>query len=420
MQMLRRQLPGSTKDWNSVAGDLGLNSVMSASMDWYFRNIPQAKPVIRRYTSHEEYETIYDHPLLSLLKQPLPSVPGTLVWCWTAQDYKFIGNAYLRKLRLNNGDVVGLQYLPQDMVAPVGDGQANPLTHYIYDVDGRRYSFEVDDIIHWRYGRDPLDLRLGRSPVQSVLREIATDNAASTTAFALLDNGAIPSLFVGPDGNNMTTDMSPEEAKILKRQIQRDFTGDNAGGVVVMSGPYKMDKVSYTPQEMDLGSIRRTPEERICAAMGINPMVLGLGSGLERSTYSNYERAQQAAWEDGMIPMLNSLAEILTTNLIPDFPDLTESDIVVFDTTNVKALADDLDAESQRADRLYKSGIIDRATAKRIAHIEVNSEDEGVYFGQSTEIPDPNPVIPVRSFHDPACQCEACEFGGARYPLPFS
>ena len=155
MQMLRRQLPGSTKDWNSVAGDLGLNSVMSASMDWYFRNIPQAKPVIRRYTSHEEYETIYDHPLLSLLKQPLPSVPGTLVWCWTAQDYKFIGNAYLRKLRLNNGDVVGLQYLPQDMVAPVGDGQANPLTHYIYDVDGRRYSFEVDDIIHWRYGRDP-------------------------------------------------------------------------------------------------------------------------------------------------------------------------------------------------------------------------------------------------------------------------
>jgi hypothetical protein len=112
--------------------------------------------------------------------------------------------------------------------------------------------------------------------------------------------------------------------------------------------------------------------------MGINPMVLGLGSGLERSTYSNYERAQQAAWEDGMVPLLRTLADAITADLLPEYPETQEGDFVQYDLETVRALADDLAAEAERAERLYKAGIIDRAEAKRIAGLEAVPEDTGV------------------------------------------
>ena len=375
--LLRRALPGSTKDWARVAGDLGLNGVVASAIDWYVRNYPQATPRYYRPVDSQQAEPVEDHPVLQLMAQPDPMIMGSLFWGWVIQDYKLFGNTYLRKIRsTTRGVVTALQFLPQDMVRPVGNG-INPLTHYVYTTDGRSFDIPVSDIIHIRYGRDPSDIRLGRAPLTAVLREIATDNTASTTAYGLLANGAMPSLIVGPDAKETSVDMSMDDARQVKRQLHEDLTGDGSGGIVVMTGAYKMDRVSLTPSELALDSVRRVPEERICSALGINPMVLGLGSGLERSTYSNYERAQQAAWEDGMVPLLRTLADAITADLLPEYPETQQGDYVMYDLETVRALADDMQAEATRAERLYKSGIIDRAEAKRIAGLEAVPEDEG-------------------------------------------
>jgi len=374
--LLRRALPGSTKDWARIAGDLGLNGVVASAMDWYIRNWAQATPEVMRKVDMQQAEPI-EHPALQLIAQPDPLVMGSLFWAWVVQDYKLFGNTYIRKIRSSTrGTVTALQFLPQDMVRPVGNG-TNPLTHYVYTTDGRSFDIPVSDIIHIRYGREPSDIRLGRSPVTAVLREIATDNTASTTAWGLLSNGAMPSLIVGPDAKDASVDLSMDDARQVKRQLHEDLSGDGSGGIVVMTGPYKMDRVSLTPSELALDSVRRVPEERICSALGINPMVLGLGSGLERSTYANYERAQQAAWEDGMVPLLRTISDALTADLLPEYPETQEGDYIVFNVDNVRALADDLSAEADRAEKLYKAGIIDRAEAKRIAGLEAIPEDEG-------------------------------------------
>jgi HK97 family phage portal protein len=375
--LLRRALPGSTKDWARVAGDLGLNGVVASAIDWYVRNYPQATPRYYRPVDSQQAEPVEDHPVLQLMAQPDPMIMGSLFWGWCIQDYKLFGNTYLRKIRSSTrGTVTALQFLPQDMVRPVGNG-VNPLTHYIYTTDGRSFDIPVSDIIHIRYGRDPSDIRIGRAPLTAVLREIATDNTASTTAYGLLANGAMPSLIVGPDAKETSVDMSMDDARQVKRQLHEDLTGDGSGGIVVMTGAYKMDRVSLTPSELALDSVRRVPEERICSALGINPMVLGLGSGLERSTYSNYERAQQAAWEDGMVPLLRTLADAITADLLPEYPETQQGDYIMYDLETVRALADDMQAEAVRAEKLYKAGIIDRAEAKRIAGLEAVPEDEG-------------------------------------------
>ena len=396
---LRRALPGSHKDWSAVAGDLGLNGIVAVAIDWYVRNWSQGVAKVYRPIDSSQVDALPDHPVLKLIAEPMPGLPANLVWGWFLQDYKLFGNAYLRKIRsTRDGQVIGLQFLPFDMVRPVGDG-VNPLTMYKYTTDGRTFDIRLEDIIHLRYGREPLDIRLGRSPLQAMLREIGTDNVASSAAYGLLANGAMPSIIIGPDANDTSVDISLDDARQIKRQIREDLTGDNAGNVVVMNGPYKMDRVSLTPNDLALDAIRRVPEERICSALGLNPMVLGLGSGLERSTYSNYERAQQAAWEDGMIPLFRAIADVITISLLPDYAETQPGDFLEFDVSQVRSLADDLSAAAERAERLFKAGIIDRAEAKRIASMEPQAEDEGVLH--PTAIPTQNigTITPSKSLY---------------------
>jgi HK97 family phage portal protein len=375
--LLTRNLPGSSFNWRNQAGDLMLNSIVAIGMDWYIRNWSQGVPVVRRPMPDGQVETVADHPILQLLAQPTPNVPPSLVWSWILPDYQLLGNAYFRKVRVS-GRVVGLQYLAADMVRPVGN-KVNPLIKYQYTVDGTSYDIALEDMIHIRYGRDPQDSRFGRSPVTSVLREIATDNVAASAAFGMVRNGGMPSIMVGPDYKGGVEDLSEDDARQTKRKLQQDFTGDNAGSVLVMTGPFKVEQVSHKPSEMAFDEIRRKPEERVCAALGLNPLVLQLGSGLERATYSNLEQATRSAWTDGMIPLMRQMSEALTIALLPDYEETQPGDYLEFDVANVPSLQADLNEDAERAERLYKSGIIDLATAKRVAGVTPSDDDLGYY-----------------------------------------
>jgi len=375
--LLTRNLPGSNYNWRNQAGDLMLNSIVAIGMDWYIRNWSQGVPVVRRPMPDGQVENVADHPVLQLLSQPTPNVPPSLVWSWIIPDYQLLGNAYFRKVRVS-GRVVGLQYLAADMMRPVGN-KVNPLVKYQYTVDGTSYDIALEDLIHIRYGRDPQDSRFGRSPVTSVLREIATDNVAASAAFGMVRHGGMPSMMVGPDYKGGVEDLSEDDARQTKAKLQQDFTGDSAGSVLVMTGPFKVEKVSHKPSEMAFDEIRRKPEERVCAAIGLNPLVLQLGSGLERATYSNLEQATRSAWTDGMIPLMRQMAEALTIALLPDYEETQPGDYLEFDVTNVPALQADLNEDAERAERLYKAGIVDLATAKRVAGVAPSDDDEGYY-----------------------------------------
>lgn len=380
--LLTRNLPGSHRDWKKEAGDLGLNSIVAISMDWFMRNFSQAVPKVYSYVNPEQVESI-SHPIINLIKNPSTNNVSSIFWSFVINDFKLLGNAYVKKIRVD-GKVVSLQFLPADMVSPYGNSK-DPIQYWNYNADGVSYKIENKDLIHFKYGRDPGDIRLGRSPVSAVLREIATDNYASTTSYGIMRNNALPSIILGPDASEMSVDISPDDARTIKRRLQEDFSGDNSGGVAVLTGPYKMDRVSWSPSELALDIIRRLPEERITAALGLNAMCLGLGAGLERSTYQNYERAQQAAYEEGLIPLLKQMSEVITFNLMYEYPETKEGDYFEFDISNARALADDLDASAVRAERLYKVGIATLEEAKLIAGLTNSGSENSKSMEMGTE-----------------------------------
>ncbi len=316
---LSRRLPNTSKDWQNIAGDLMLNSIVAIGMDYYIRAFSQALPMVYRLVpgSESEYEKYPEHPMLALLANPQYQLAPTRFWSNCIIDYKIYGNVYIRKIRKSKGGpVIGLQFLPSQQCQPVGDN-VNPITHYNYVVDGTPYAVSPEDIIHIAYGRDPIDYRLGRAPLMSVLREIATDNVASSCAYGLMNNSGLPSIMVSPDATDQIVDISDDDLRTMKRRLEDSFTGDNAGSIAVMSGPFKVEKVSFSPNDMALDSIRHTPEERISSAMGLNCMVLNLSAGLENSTYSNMFEAEAAAWNQGIIPLLTVFAESITRRWYP-------------------------------------------------------------------------------------------------------
>ena len=86
----------------------------------------------------------------------------------------------------------------------------------------------------------------------AAIREIATDNQASSTAWGLMANSGLPSIMVSPDVSNENVDVTDDDLRTMKRRLADSFTGDQAGSIAVMSGPFKVEKVSFSPNEMAL------------------------------------------------------------------------------------------------------------------------------------------------------------------------
>lgn len=387
LAMLSKALPNSTKNWVREAGDLSLSSLVAISVRFYLTNFQQISfQLVQRVNGQNII--IEDSDIIELLSDPMSGkVAPSQIWGNFIQDYLLMGNAYLRKIRGVGNQVIALEYVPADMIRAEGT-QKISITRYVYTTSGQEYAIPVEDVIHLRYAKDTSDARYGRSPLVSLLREISLDNMVSTTSYALVRNQGIPSLMIGPDANDMAVDISPDDARQIKRKLQEDFTGDSAGGIAVMSGAYKVDKISFSPQELDLSSLRRICEERIPAALGLNAMVLGLGAGLDRSTYNNYQQAQEAAWTDGIIPLLDSMCEILTYQLLVDFAP-KPGYVISYDLSSVRALSEDKFKESERSANLYKTGVISRAEAKLMIGITPESGDEDIYFNSVQTISTP-------------------------------
>ena len=400
--MLSRRLPSSQRDWSATAGDLLLNSIVAISMDYFVRAFTQAVPMVYTQVSDTEWEKNPKHPMLALLANPQMNMTPTRFWSNVIFDYKIYGNAYIRKLRDKTGDVIGLQFLQSQQMKPWGDG-TDALTKWIYVVDGIQFDVKLEDIIHIAYGRDPLDYRIGRSPLMSAIREIATDNQASSTAWGLMANSGLPSLMVSPDVNNENVDVTDDDLRTMKRRLADSFTGDQAGSIAVMSGPFKVEKVSFSPSDMALDVIRHTPEERVTSALGLNCLVLNLSAGLENSTYANLKEAEQGAWNQGVIPLLKCFAEVITQSLLTEYSETEIGDYFDWDLAKITALMDDTDAVAKRAELLYVAGIIDRSDAKRMIGMQSNPLDEQVYHPLASS------VIPTQSVNEKSIKATVTE-----------
>ena len=92
---------------------------------------------------------------------------------------------------------------------------------------------------------------------------------------------------------------------------------------------------------------------------GIPPILISAKSGMDRATYSNYEQARKAWYEEQITSEWRFLEERLTRDLLPHF-DADPNHVIRFDISKVKALQENRDAAWKRTTDAYKARLITR------------------------------------------------------------
>jgi len=372
-----------TIDYARTVGDGRGASVVQACVLWLARTFPEAPIQVSRRKRDGTLEPIQGHPLTALIAKPNDYYSGVLLWMATLADWMVTGNAYWAIVRAGAANVRELWWLPSAQVKPVGSDDGRTfLTHYEYNVGAEVVRIDVDDVVHFRYGLDPSDPRRGLSPLASLIREIYTDEEAAAYTATLLKNVGVPGVVFSPG-----VEIPKEKAQELKEFLANRFTGPHRGEPFVATGPTKIDRLSFNPTEMDLKALRRIPEERVSAIFGIPAIVVGLGSGLERSTFANFAEARQAAYESNVIPTQRLFAAELQTQLLPFVGD-GENQVVGFDLSDVRVLQPDMDLMFKRLDLAVQGGwmLVNEARSE----IGLDPLPDGdVLYVKSTNVPTP-------------------------------
>lgn len=354
--MLQRFLPGSPATWvpgAEAAGANLANSAVFACLNVIATAFPEAPLKVFRRQTEGSPKPLPDHPLQALLERPNPHHSPTELWYWTELAKHVAGNAYWEKVRTTSGpggNVVELWPLSPARVEPIttpADRRAGVfISYYKYETEpGRTREIAPRDMVHFRLGLEDGDHRLGCSPLQRLVREVASDDEATRFTLALLGNFAVPGLIVTtPDRT-----MSREDAERIKEDVGSRFSGDNRGRVGVLNNGATVSQFGFSPEQLSLQVLHQVPEERISGVLGVPAIMAGLGAGLSRATYSNFREAREMFTESKLCPLWNDDAGSINLQLLPEF-DTNRRTFTQFDLTDVRALQEDEDKKYARLD----------------------------------------------------------------------
>jgi HK97 family phage portal protein len=368
-------------DYRREIGDPAENSIVGAVVGWISRNFPEAPVrIVHEDTTDIAYSSASTGPgfMLRLLERPNPYFSGVLQWMATVVDWICEGNAYWIKVRNRAGRVVELWWVPARMIEPRWplDDPTVFISHYSYRVDGVDYAIPVRDVVHFRNGLDPRNTRKGLSRLGSLFREIFTDEEAANFTASLLRNLGIPGVIIAPANTTGGTQVRAEP-KVIKEKFMELFGGDHRGEPMVLTSPTEVKVLSFNPQEMDLRELRKVPEERVSAVLGVPVGVAQLGAGLDRNTFTNYGEANVAAYTQGVIPSQRIFAAEIEVQLLPEWADLeAEALDVWFDWTKASAMASAAAELWKRLESSATKGLITRAVFKKGTGQRVDAGDD--------------------------------------------
>lgn len=343
--------------------DATTSSLIMAAVNW--AGTVFAEPLIRVLREdkrvQDEWVPVRNHPLQRIWEQPNPNYSGATMLKAFAYYWLVYGNVYVLKRRDKLGRLRELWLLDSCEVQPRWPiDNSEFISYYEVTKDAVPYRVEKRDIIHFRYGLDPRNHRLGLAPVRALLDEVMSDEAAMYYSKNVLGKGGIPPYFLWPKPNADSVYTIDQEK--VKTSLMASTTGSNAGTPAVFSAPMELAHVGFTPAQMAIKESHAIPEERVCAVVGIPGLVLGFNFD-SHATYSNYKTALEAAWNGFVIPTMKLFATELTNQLLPEY-DYRTGEWVEFDTSDVWALQADEKQIAEKEVMKWQAGLVTRNEAR--------------------------------------------------------
>lgn len=326
------------------------NAIVSACIQMIATSAPEAPLRIYRETRKGP---ILDgkHWFNRLLKKPNDAQSIFEFWEMVHTYMNTGGAVYLELVRAGNnpkGEVLEMYPLRPDRMRVV-PGVETYISHYEYWIDGQKIVYEPWEILCIKFP-DPLDEFNGLSPLKRVMRELGIDNEATDFTKTFFDNAAVPYGLLTTDQN-----ISEPEADRVRWRWQKWFMGAKRFMVAVLGKGLTYQQMGLSFKDMEFEALRSMTETRLCAAFGVDPVLLPSWVGIRHGgKYSNYSEARRHLWEETIVPTLRRIESKITSDL------LEEGVVAKFDFSEVTALQENENQKAERIALLYEKGLIKR------------------------------------------------------------
>lgn len=312
----------------------------------------------------------YAAQLQALLRRPNPNMSWFELQELAILYLSLDGNSFFNTPRLHEkAEITTILPMRPDFMRPVF-AKNGELLGYVQDIDGHRTPFMPWEVMHVRYP-DPLDasagLGRGVSPLRAAAQVGDVDNANTKFLKQFFGNAVVP--FGLLKTKQKLTD--PMIAGIRER-LRSQYAGiRNWGDVMILDTDAEYERLGLDMQELGFEHLDARNEARICAVLGVPPIVAGAKIGLDRGTYSNYEQARRAMWEDTATPMYRRFEDGFDQHFGEAYP-ATE---MRYDFSQVPALRENETERSELAIRAFMSGVAKRNEAREIMNLPPVEED---------------------------------------------
>lgn len=249
---------------------------------------------------------------IALLEYPNLDHTGNQLIQFIAASLAVHGIAYIQKYRgaMNTGRVTGLYYWPACWVAEqtTVEGSYGPVDGY--NVNGHAGIVAPEDMIRiWIPSVDhPWK---PSSPLASAYNDIRMDQESANYHAEIINNLAACGIAI-----NVGQRVTPDQKRDAELSIASKFGRSNRGKPYVYGGDGADVKMISPLSDLDWPGVSSACETRICAALGVPPIIIGARAGLDRATYSNYELALKSYYSETARPLWVAIADALTRSLL--------------------------------------------------------------------------------------------------------
>lgn len=349
-------LPGARRDWEREAGDLYLNDVVSLGANWVADKLNMVPLVVHERQSDDTWSPIYDTEISDLWQTCNADYDAFTRDLAVGMSLITSGNAFLYIQRGGIGGLpTGVYWLDERYMEPIYPTTgARYLDGWRYRIDGVNEFIRKEDVLHFRWGIDPLNTRLGLSKLKAVLRQICLLNEAAGYSVSILKNSGVPGLVVTPaDDDDELTD---DDGLSIRSSLDKMTQGDMRGATIAVNRRIKLDTVGFSPEQMALDKLPQNAMPLVCGAIGVTPEVLGIRG--ETLTYNNMQTAERMAWKNGVLPVLKLIRETITRRLMPEFGLDSRKYKLEHDLANVSELQESINDIHKRALESWNAGTI--------------------------------------------------------------
>ena len=169
------------------------------------------------------------------------------------------------------------------------------------------------EVAHWAPITDPEATFRGMSWLTPVMRDIQGDAGLSGYKIRYLTNNATPNLVI-----KYAQKLQPATVDAIRERMNARYAGpDNAGKTLILDQGADLVAVGNSLADMDFTTVQQAGIERIMAAAGVPPMLVGLES--IKGAGKSYESVIRRFGDLTLRPLWRSLCSALEP-LVPGVP----------------------------------------------------------------------------------------------------